>query len=71
MVLYTLYKKSKQLAPAIMEIKLPEEHRIDIAKLGPAEKTFGVHPIVEHKRNSDQNERGKEQTKDEYTTIDM
>ncbi|XP_078156478.1 bidirectional sugar transporter SWEET14-like [Carex rostrata] len=55
MVLYTVYKKSKQLDPA-MEIKLPE-HPIEIAKLGPTEKTFGVHPIEEHEHNSDQGNR--------------
>jgi hypothetical protein len=51
MALYTVYKNSKQPAP-IMEIKLPE-HKIDIAKLAPTEKNFGVHPIEEHEHNSD------------------
>lgn len=55
MVLYTVYKQSKQLDPAT-EIKLPE-HPIEIAKLGPTEKTFGVHPIEEHEHNSDQDNR--------------
>ncbi|KAJ4756096.1 Bidirectional sugar transporter SWEET [Rhynchospora pubera] len=76
MVLYIVYKKSKQPA-TIMEIKMPDTV-IEIMKLGPTEKTFGVHPIIEHEHNSaqgDQNEHydpnNEERTKEQFTTIEV